>query len=172
MKNQKTKIKQHKGLTIIEVIVATAVFAFFLGSVIAAIIADAHNGPANEKRLQAANLAREGVQLVTQIRDTAMLRGSRWNDLDTKNAERNCWGLYPGDKHLIQKIGGGPSLCSFKHWFLENGAEVPTGTFGRTINIANIDSSKKLVTVVVFWDEGGTSESFTMRKILSDWKIR
>lgn len=63
-------------MTLVEVVVATAIFAFFLGSVISAVIADAHNGPVNLRRLQAANLAREGIQMVTQGRDTEWIKGN------------------------------------------------------------------------------------------------
>lgn len=147
-----------KAFTLVEVVVATGVFAFFLGSVIAALMANAHNGPVNQRRLQAANLAREGIQLVTQIRDTAWIRGGSWIDLN------DCGFSISGDLQLEPN----PIICKANWHLVANGQSIllDTTTFIRKINISNIGTDKKLVTVIVEWSEG----NITMKKIITDWK--
>lgn len=181
MKQRFIKIGQsRKAFTLVEVIVATAIFAFFIGSVIAAIMANAHNGPVNQRRLQAANLAREGVQLVTQIRDTAWMHEKNWADLSDP-----CFGLNNGQNRRLeytQEIQG----CTYPHWRLQDGIEtIPQGvvTFTRKISIAdkrifptdvsgdlNRGNNSKVITVVVEWTEGGQVKNVTFKKIITDWK--
>lgn len=172
MLNQILKFNSKKGLTLIEVVVATGILALFLGSVIAAVIADAHNGPVNERGLIAANLAREGAQLVTQIRDTAIYQGVDWGKLENNNTQITCWGLNAGDKQLI-KDNPGDNRCNYEHWRLTSGQEpLIFGIFTRKINIAKIDNATKLIIVDVSWNEGGVPKTVTVKKIITDWGIQ
>jgi hypothetical protein len=143
--------------------VGAALLAFFLGSVIAALMASAHNGPINQRRLQAANLAREGVQLVTQIRDTIWLNNGSFSGCD-------CNFCFNGDVlKLVPNTPGGSCWSSFK---LNNGPQTITqnGTiFTREININNSGSDKKKVTSKVSWSEGGQTMDVTMNKFLTNW---
>jgi len=124
------------------VIVATAVFAFFLGSVIAAVLADAHSGPVNKRRLQAANLAREGMTLVTQIRDTAWLRGGVF----TVNPSSIPTSVTLDSRQYTRTITTSPQ------------------------SILGGANNANLVTVDVSWAEGGEDKHIVIRKILTDWK--
>lgn len=172
---------KRKAFTLIEVIVATAVFAFFLGSVIAAMIANAHNGPVNQRRLQAANLAREGTQLVTQIRDTAWMQGVNWASLGASiDQSAGCWGLSQGVSKALDYPSVFPGLCQFQHWRLIPGTEPPitqnSVPYTREINITDYKlfgstkNNAKLVKVKVKWTEGGEDKFIEMKKLITDWK--
>lgn len=157
-----------KAFTLIEVIVAAGVFAFFLGSVMAAMIANAHNGPVNERRLQAANLAREGTQLVTQVRDTMWITGQTINWWNSTRSG-SC-------RNLVGGQAGAPSGdCRLTYannaWNLVPGEEPISDTdFTREITITDSGKDKKLITVTVWWLEGGARKDIIMKKLLTDWK--
>lgn len=73
------KIKQQTGLTLIEVIIALAVITT---GVISSLTLTSYNLTtvfASETRLVAANLAREGIEAVRQLRDSNWLAGYPWN---------------------------------------------------------------------------------------------
>lgn len=171
--------KLRKGFSLIEVVVATALLAFFLGSVIAAMIADAHNGPIKQRGLQAANLAREGIQLVSQVRDTAWLHGATWA---TMSQNDDCYGLAFGDRQLVNNTPSTNS-CNFPHWHLVSGDQLPIPLNGinytRKITITDqiffaspiiTTNNAKVITVTVSWMEGGQPQSVILKRLITNWK--
>jgi|GEM_PF-2250945 len=165
------RLKLRRGITLIEVVVAAAVFAFFIGSVMAAVIADAHNGPINERRLQAASLAREGIELATQIRDTMWITGqTTWSPPPTDQVAR-CYGLNAGTNKKLVKKTGPVNICNFSHWSLENNGPESINVFTREITVDDLSSTdKKLITVTVWWLEGGERTEIVLKKIITNWK--
>jgi Tfp pilus assembly protein PilV len=184
-----------KGMTLAEVIIALGIFTLFVGAVLTAILADAQNGPINKHRLQAANLAREGIQQVSQIRDMAWIKGhltaTEWeNNGNVDNDVEKCYGLAQGTgKGLNFVTSSAPALCNFDHWRLVAGADNVTLNgiqYTRDISIANKfiftpndyaqqgltppASNAKLVTVTVSWSENGTTKDLTFKKLITDWK--
>lgn len=68
-----------KGFTLIEVVFAVGIIIMFLGSLVAIFNVGAKNILVSKHRLQAANLAREGAELMRQTRDSSWLNNQSWN---------------------------------------------------------------------------------------------
>lgn len=84
--------RKHRGETIIEVLVATLIFAIVVVSTFVAI-SHAFSSSSNiHHRLQALNMAREGIEAVRNIRDTNWLKYSgdrrgKWMCIDTASTD-------------------------------------------------------------------------------------
>ena len=73
------KIKQQRGLSIMEAMIALAVI---VTGVVSGLTLTSYNltaSVASEKQLLAVNLAREGIEVIRQKRDSNWLQGNPWN---------------------------------------------------------------------------------------------
>lgn len=152
-----------KGFTLIEVLIASAIFIMFSGAMIGLFNLTSKSGLINKHRLEATNLAREGIELVTQIKQTASTRGKDW--------ESGCWNINNGDKFL--SMGATDTDCE-NTWRLENGvndtiALTDTIPYTRVINIADENGAKK-ITVTVSWDDYGQPHSAVETTYLTNWQ--
>lgn len=138
---KKTKFFK-RGFTLVETVVAAAIFAFFIGSVVAAMMADARSGSLNQRRLQASNLAREGIEWVTKNRDTDWLKGNGFK---------------------VTSTGLSASLD------LNNKTYTRTITIADQSLLGGTNNAK-LVTVTVSWPEDSGTKEVKATKILTDWK--
>lgn len=78
--------KDRAAFTLIEVLIALAVFTIGIVAAMSLAIANFNNSRLNLERITAANLAREGVELVRNIRDSNWLR--------QEDNETSCGGTY------------------------------------------------------------------------------
>ena len=151
------------SFTLIEVLIAAAIFVIFAGSIIALFSLNSKNVVVNKHRLEATNLAREGIELVTQIKQTAGARpGQDW--------ETGCWKINNGDKFL--SMGAAGTDCE-NTWRLENGpndtiALPDTIPYTRVINISDESGAKK-ITVTVSWNDYGIERTATEVTYLTKW---
>lgn len=152
------------GFTLIEVLIAAAIFVIFAGSIIALFSLNSKNVVVNKHRLEATNLAREGIELVTQIKQTASARGQDWTG--------GCWKIDVGTKILV-KDNSNP-VCDPNTWRLIDGANdsiaLPdTIPYTRVINIGDESGAKK-ITVTVSWSDYGIDREATEVTYLTKWQ--
>ncbi len=172
---------------LLEVIIAVAIFTLFAGSIVSVISLSSKNMVVNKHRLQAANLAREGIELVTEIRDTAWFKGDDWVKIGDNNyggpnpEQKPCWGLSQGIKKidfLEDDFTSYPANCGFGHWRLV-GSAVSYGDdkiitqnsvkFTREVIVEDTMDIKK-ITAKVTWDDFGQTKTVEMATLLTDWK--
>lgn len=174
-----------KSFGLLEVVIAVGIFAAFAGSMITVISLSSKNMVVNKHRLQAANLAREGIELVTEIRDTAWQYNVDWDTMwAVQSRTPQCWGLgFDNPKKLVTASPTGCGMDGINHWMLNtdiNGEVIntplpPNGdgiTFTRFINTEdyNWDPNTKKVTVTVRWNDYGQTKNVTMVTLLTNWK--
>lgn len=95
-KRQPGRVRQ-EGFTLVEVIVMMAVLSVGIFGTLSVANLAVRSSDRNEQRVAAANLAREGVELVRAIRDSnwaAKLEGSG----------SGCWDYYPATADLAQAV--------------------------------------------------------------------
>lgn len=88
----KAKGKENKGFTLIELITALSLISIALVAVISLLVSTLKTSKASKDELIAANLAREGIELIRNIRDTNWLK---CNEETTSSACR--WGHFATD---------------------------------------------------------------------------
>jgi type II secretory pathway pseudopilin PulG len=166
-----------KSFGLIEVLISVAIIAMFLGALIGLTASGTKSTLSSENRLQAANLAREGMEMVRQIRDTAYLNGANWRGGASNDLDGVCWGLASGTNNGRRLVySSPPSACSFNHPYLASGSENITGykiPFRRQIiidDIPPVPSNLKKITVIITWAESGVSKNIQMISYLSNWQ--
>ncbi|OGD56731.1 hypothetical protein A2V71_04280 [Candidatus Berkelbacteria bacterium RBG_13_40_8] len=170
-----------KSFTLIEVLIATLIFVIFAGSVIALFSLNSKNTVVNKHRLEAANLAREGIDLVSQVRETALLKN------EDKDWTSGCWNINNGTKILTYGTYGTYGSC-VNTWRLENQADqkiyfneedstisdtssVGSIEFTRAINVEDAEPpGNKKITVSVSWEDYDIIRSIRNVTYLSRWQ--
>lgn len=181
-----------QSFSLIEVVVSVGIFLLVIGSLIALGLVNSRNLVISKHRLQAVNLAREGVEKVIEVRDTAWLNIGNaqpmtyWADNMTGTTPpiNPCWGLSSGggDKVVELYTGAAGSGCTTSHPRLVTGPESPITppnndgvSYTRHLTIeakmpdgnGNTDFLK--VTAKVTWDDFGTQKNATVVTYLSNW---
>lgn len=167
-----------KGFGLIEVVISAGIFVIFIGSLTALSGVSARNSVINKHRLIAANLVREGLELVSEMRDTAWRQGKSWSDLGTSV----CFGLVgDGGARYIQYTN--PAGCNYYYWNLVttypgspsfNSPRFYEGVgyvdYTRTFSVVDLDISLKKITVRVTWPDFGTDRYVEGITYLTNWK--
>jgi len=166
-----------KSFTLLEVVITVGLFVLFISALMALSASNTKIITLNKHRLVAANLAREGMEEVTQIRDTAWLNNETWNNL-----VNNCWGLNLGSTKHLEFTGdtaGCPSgvVSPFWHYKLSPGSEIISKDnvqYERAIRLVPVaDPNTKRITIEVYWTDFSptpNNKNVTMIKDLTDWK--
>ena len=131
-----------RGFSIIEVILATALFVLIAIALTNILIYGEQSSASAGTRARAVFLAEEGLEAVRNIKDTSF-----------SNLANGNYGL----------------AVSGSKWIF-SGTSDTTGIFTRIINIATVDSSRKTVTCTVTWQQtpqGTGSVVLTTR--LTNW---
>lgn len=169
--------KNRKSFTLVEVIVAVTLFAFFIGAAFSLFVASQQNVTTSRHRFQAANLAREGAELVREIRDTAWLHNATWAIFTTNGPCYGLGGVNPGNPLKLDFLTNYWDQryrdCAFEHWRLVGDTEPITQNnvnYTRAITVDNINTTDtKKITVTVSWDEAGKAKEIKMITYLTDW---
>lgn len=161
---------RNKGFTVLELLAAILVIsigvltAYSVTQRIFAQTIDSAN------RIQAAYLAKEGIEVVRNLRDNNWIN---WRDFDF-NLNDGFYEIWYADQNLDPC--GAP--CSFGdlRYFLIDGsgfynylADTPT-KFKRRITLNHIGVDELNVTVDVFWQKRGQIHSINVQENLYDWK--
>lgn len=167
------KIRYKKSFGLLETVFAVAIFATFAASIITVIMLSSKNMVVSKHRLQAANLAREGIELTTEIRDSLWKRSNDWLLMGFPQ----CWNIANSDipKRLeFPTVVAG--ICENPQWNLIEdaaGENITQNnvTFNRKIYITRgMNDDVKNVRVVVEWDDNGETRNVTMVTLLTNWK--
>lgn len=151
-----------KGFTLIEIMVAVSVLTIGVVGVYALVPTVIKTNAANTDRFIASQLAREGMELVRNIRDANWLRQVDWAEGLTA-----CAGGCEMDYN-------DPSLISFQNRFLKidgngfyNYKNGTSTTFTRKITITPLIDYFN-IKVQIIWGSGNSSS--TVEENLYDWR--
>lgn len=171
------KKSKKSGFGLLEVVLAAGILIIVIGATVTLANMAVKNSVISMDRTQAYNLAREGMELVRSIRDTAWIDGNPTTDwqsgLPLSQDSDDSYGLVYNQlgnkKWSLQKTGSE----------IEGGIQtIPLGqqTYSRKIFIlpadAGIDNNQLMrkVVVKVEWQDYGLPWSTEISSLLSDWK--
>ena len=183
--NKKEK-KSSSGFTIIEVLVALAIFSLSVIGMLVTLSSGIVNTDIVKKKITATYLAQEGVEAVRNIRDDYMIftqtNGTNgWADFTTM-VNTNCntsgcgidYGYFPNDplnglkacsnimycELFIHTIGGG--------YGTQFTGDISSG-FTRVITTTNPNANEIVVTSTVTWTQGGQLRTVSFDEYLFNW---
>ena len=162
-----TRSQRNRGFTLVEVMIAIFVFLVGVVGIYALLPRAIKTTTDNNNRFIAAQLAREGIEIVRNIRDENWLSGDTWdNGISSGDYEADytahslSQSFSPADKLKIDADG---------FYNYSNGKET---IFTRKINVEktiDADSNPIIkVTVTVSW--GGTGKTYKVQEYLYDWR--
>ncbi len=158
------KLQTNKGFTLIEVLVAMAIFS--VGTAVSVnVIAYSLGLSAKIKdRTIATHLAQEGIETVKNIRDLNWLAG---NAFDAGLGDG--WGCVEYNSNIVDyncSLNGGSDLLSFDGAHYIHGAGTATNFF-RRVTISTVSLVEKKIVVDV---SCGVNCSVSLENHLFDWK--
>lgn len=177
MSSMKPHYNNH-GQTLIELIVASAVILISLAAFLGMSVSTYSGAVTSQEYVIASNLAREGIELVRNIRDSNFLQENAFNlGLDVMNSPykvdylSGLVSLNPDcpDENNMYNDACRLSLDSDNDVFYNH---IPQGNqtkYYRIIKITDIDSAHILVESWVKWKSKKGEESVNMRADLYDW---
>lgn len=178
-----------KSFGLIEVLISVGILAMFLGGLLALSASGTKLTLSAERRVQAANLARDGMEKVRALWET-------YNLSDDPFAEpSNCYGFNPPDdksKHLIRSSGDCKLPYSIKsdnkyglidldhpdvYQDITSLSVLDQFKYAREIFVDSIetgDSTKDIrrVTIRVHWKEGVKLKNIQIISYLTNWRER
>ncbi len=187
MKNLKSKIdknlkpktcnlKTNKGFTLIEVLVAVTILTVGVTASVGAIVNSTKLAPEVKKRLIAAQLAQEGIELVRNIRDINWIDGNVWDfgitdDLSTGQSKVGC--IQYNDSVFdvnCSSLSSGYSIKLSDGYYVHNTAgagSVANTDFTRTITLqkTSVDSITVQSDVIC-----GVNCDISVKGYLFNWK--
>ena len=173
---KKTRKKESAGFTLIEVLVAS--FVIVVGVIASYIVVQqifAQTFDAST-RLTAIYLAKEGAEIVRNIRDTAWIQDLPWNT-NGIGANNTYW---EGEYLYTSNLTSCPGSCTFDNLrFLRirssmnppfyNYSQGDNTRFKRRIKIERPTADSIKLTVDVMWQDNGIKK-VTIQSLLYDWK--
>jgi len=139
-----SRLKKRKGFSIVEALLAAAIFSLIVTSFTGAYIYGRESTSLAGKRDRAHLIAKEGVEAVRNIRDSA------WTNLTDGN-------------YSLAISGGTYSLVSVS-------TPDVTDVFSRIVNISSVDTNRKKVTSTVTWQQNlQRSGSVVLSTYLTNW---
>lgn len=141
MQKVRFHISRRAGFSVVEVLLATAIFGFLVTALVGAIIFGRQSTALAGERARAVLLADEGTQAVRNIRDASF------------------GNLTDGTYGLTQTSGT---------WTL-SGSSDTAGIFTRQITIAASGTNRKTVTSLVSWSQNGSTSQVSVVTHLTNW---
>ena len=186
----KKNIRAHAaGFTLVEVLVAIAIFTVAITGVITITVSGGISINSAKNNLTANYLAQEGIELMRAKRDSYVISGSTylqgWQDFTTDVASE-CSGPCDLDvaslDNLVPSSGRGFYSCAVftdcnlsytSDGFYVHGSGTST-IFNRELTIVSFTNSGTVptelqVTSTVTWKEGYTTKSVSLNESLFDW---
>ena len=180
------KIRNKTGETLLEVLIAVVILVLFLSSILAVINRAIFMNENIQNRVEAINLAREGIEGVRNIRDTNWLRFSgdkrnKWlcmNKECSKNIgessyyrielQSEAYELLPGEENSFADFY---RLYKTTENIFTHTEEKNTPTiFYRQIKTKVLESPPRLSIIVsVFWQESNGEKSVSLETELFDY---
>ena len=149
MKNGMLK-KYLQGQSLVEVVITIGIVILLLTGIVVATTSSLRFSGQSKLRSQAVSFAKEGLEVVRNIRDTS------WSSLPTLTSSY----CLPKDQMTLGDLIADDGSCPFNL----------DGVFSRKIVIDVMSIGKISVTSTVSWHEGSEIRSFTLSTYLTDWK--
>jgi type II secretory pathway pseudopilin PulG len=165
------------SFSLIEVVFVIAIFMLLIAGMLSLVNLSSKNLLVSQHRLQAANLAREGLEIAREARDTAWLQSppKGWYGLPgTGTMNDDCW-LPESTTSTDFKY---PTSACGGHLGLTSGSDFPpfdNVTYTRSMTVTTSGDIRKIM-VTVQWDDfgrtiaGGNPYTVTMVTYLTNWK--
>ena len=175
-----------KGFTLVETIVAIAIFAFAITGLISITARGVFNTNFVKNKFTASYLALEGAELARNIRDTAALEGSNLSVLIADDSLLgNCVGVggcridawldtapvdcAVTDGAVCRNLTYDTSMAKFNYDFPDN-VNSYESIFRRTISVVPVTVGQEIKVVsVVEWIQGSEPHSVTYSYNLTNW---
>ena len=150
---------RQRAFSIIEIILAMAIFVILTASSISIIISSFLSSRVVKEEQQAMDLAIEGMNVVEAFRDQ-----------DWDNLAEGDYGLALNDGEW-QFSGGSDTDSSGKYTRIINISAVERDIDGEIITVGITDEETKLVTVDIAWDfNPGRPKNIVLEKYLTNWQ--
>lgn len=175
---KKNKLKNQKGVTLIETIVSLGILTMGVISALSLITSSLVYSQTVEQKVVVINLAREGMEMVRAIRDFNISSDEGF----VYGFSKLTFGKYivgpnyiSGDLQLTVADNDVLSDCQNCALSLYEGRylhEVAGGTatvFKRMITITDVGSEEKRILSTVYWEERGRGHSFVLEENLTNW---
>ena len=170
--------QNQKGQSLIETMVAISVIIIGLFSVFALASFSLSSQGASKTQIIATNLAREGIEVVRNVRDSnwlaidvgVLLPSDWWKGIDEGywraelKIENRTWQLVSGGGENFYRITLDPS-SRYLHWLTGENT-----IFYRKIYIDRIGNNQIKVQSIVDWVERGRSHNITLEDRLYNWE--
>ena len=179
MKKYYSKFKA--GFTLVETLVALAIFSASIVALVSATSSGVANTNFAKNKITASYLAQEGMELVRNIRDTAIVSNTGWSSFVSAvlscNQSQNPFGcdIDPLSQNLTQSVQtcGSNKGCLLHYradgFYVLNDTISPPSPFSRQIVISNLSATETKVISTVFWKQGSVDRQVTVGENLFDW---
>jgi Tfp pilus assembly protein PilV len=192
-KKHNSLYKKNKGFTLVETLVAVAIFTVSILSLLVVLSKGISDTSYAKKKMIASYLAEEGIEYVRNMRDTYVLYSADsqtgWNSFNTKLTSASCNstdGCFFDDKNVSYSNQNMPMTdLIFQHCAASScpGANLlydsSTGrynyvsgtdsTFVRVIKVAVVSANETKITSTVYWPQGSGTYSISFSESLFNW---
>lgn len=174
IKQFKFSIKNAKGFTLIETLVAVLILSGVLTGLIVISSQGIFNGSLVQQRIIAQYLAQEGVELIRAQRDTYSIVQDSWIGDPENVVYQECVST---DGCMIDVIDILPIACDDQCELLKYNEDLGTYWYGdgektiflRIIFLEEISSGGFEVNSIVEWKRGSETKSIEYKEYLFDW---
>ncbi len=150
-----------KAFTLIEVMVAISVMLIGIVGLYALVPKVVSITGANNNKFTASQLAREGIEIVRNIRDTNWLEGENWQEgLDSGNWRAQY------DKEFLLSFSDEPLKINGNGFYNYESGE--TTKFKRKLSLSYPEADVLNIKVQVIWS--GEGSPFEVEENLYDWR--
>ncbi len=165
----------NKGFTLTEVIIGIMILTITIVTATSILVGLIKSNKNNVQTLQAYYMAQEGVEAVTNMRDTNWLNNLEW----LGDESGNPWGRaldLDEDFVLGVKTDSVPykrgdisfeDLSNYAPWSLSGAESAEDSEFNRVINVLPYKEQHVLVRSTVFF---GNDKKVSVEKVLTNWK--
>jgi prepilin-type N-terminal cleavage/methylation domain-containing protein len=148
MKNNKDK---KRGFSLLELMLAVAVFALGATVMISLLIDSNLSTRLSTEKTNSLFFAKEGIDATRTIRDNG-----DWADLTAGN-------------HGLDNSSG-DWIFNGESDTIDSSLEVDDNKYTRVVNIENVSTSTKNISVIITWNLANRPATTTIRTILTNWK--
>lgn len=182
--NRSKTFSDARGFTLVETIVAIAIFAFAITGLISITATGVFNTNFVKNKFTASYLALEGAELARGIRDSSSLAGNSWavilssptilgNCIGAQGCRIDAWTQTPpfdcnNDGSQCRNLSYDRGSGKFNYDFPDN-VDTFESIFRRTIKIENAGTEEVRVISRVDWLQGSEPHSVTYTYNLLDW---
>jgi len=165
IKKKNKFICRDHGFTLIETLVAIAIFSVGTAAAVNVVFSSVKLAPKIENRTIASHLAQEGIEIVKNIRDMNWVNGSSFNI-----GLAQGWGCVEYGSNSLDyncSLNGGSDVIYFDGSYYSHNSTASKTDFSRKVTISNISASEiKVVSEVAC----GANCSVSLEDHLFDWR--